>query len=69
MAGKEGDNVGAAGDGREHDVGLDVLVDVVVRLGLEGRAGRVDGAKRRQRRVLPCGAGSAQLWDGLGCET
>ena len=52
VAGKERDDVGAAGDRGEHDVALDVLVHVVVGLGLERRAGRVDGSQGRQRSVL-----------------
>src|SRR5690606_22715046 len=48
-AGEAAQDVGAAGDRGEADVLLDPAVDVVEALGHQRRAGRGDGAQRRQR--------------------
>ena len=45
--------VGAAGNGVEPDVGFDVAVDPVVRLGRERRAGRADRTQSRQVEIAP----------------
>ena len=53
--GETGDDVRAAGDGAELQVGLHVPVDVVEGLGRQGRAGGQDGAQART------GRGSARV--------
>lgn len=52
MGGKEGADIGASGDGTQKKVLLDVLVDEVKALRLEGRTGRVDGVKVLEVMIL-----------------